>query len=78
MRFRGASVAVMWVLFALPAMSQTQPIDPRLTEPLIRTQQAELALRDAIIKAMREDVAKREAEWAEYAKPLWQSAEPSK
>lgn len=78
MRLRAASIAAAVVLFALPALAQNQAIDPRLAEPLIRTQQAEIALRDAIIKAMHEDAAKREAEWAEYAKPLWQQPEPPK
>lgn len=65
-------ILIAAAVLALPvaAMAQ-QSIDPRIAAPMVAAQQAEIALRDAAIKAMQQDAAKREAEWAEYAKPLW-------
>lgn len=59
------------LLVATPALAQQPPPDPRIAGPLIDALRAELALRDAAIKAMQEDVAKREKEWAEYSRPIW-------
>jgi hypothetical protein len=58
------------------ALAQTsQPIDPRVATPAIIALQAELALRDAQIKALMEDMTRREKEWSAYSKPLWQSSD---
>lgn len=56
---------------ALPIEAQQAP-DPRIAGPMITAMQAEIALRDAAIKAMQEDATKRDAQWAEYSKPLWE------
>lgn len=66
-------VAAVGLLVALPAMAQQPPIDPRLTGPTVSALQAVLTLREAEMKALAEDFRKREAEWAEYSKSLWQS-----
>lgn len=54
-----------------PAFAQQAP-DPRIAGPMITAMQAEIALRDAAIKAMQEDATKRDAQWAEYSKSLWE------
>lgn len=58
------------LLLAGPA-SAAEP-DPRVVGPLVQFLQANISLDEALIKALREDAQKREAEWAEYSKPLWQ------
>lgn len=60
---------------AFPAFAQMQPptpsVDPRLAYPMVQAMQAMLALREAEMKALKEDAAKREADWAAYSAPLW-------
>jgi hypothetical protein len=67
-------LAVALLLFALPALAQ-QPVDPRLAGPMLQALQAELALRDAIIKAQKEDEDKQKVEMAEWFK-AWFAATP--
>jgi hypothetical protein len=73
-------LALAALILAGPAFAQSQPpqVDPRLAAPMIGALRAEVSLRDEAIKALAEDAAKREAEWAQYSKPLWQSPEPPK
>jgi hypothetical protein len=64
-----ATVAAV-LLLAGPAVAQDSlqidPRDPRLTAALVTMLQSELALRDAILAAMREDEAKRKTDLAEW------------
>jgi hypothetical protein len=60
---------------AQPQQQQTVEIDPRITKQAIAAMQAMLELKDAQLKAMQEDAQKREHDWAEYSKSLWQSDE---
>jgi hypothetical protein len=60
---------------AVPAFAQD--LDPRTSAQTVTALQALLALRDAEMKAAKEDFAKREADWAAYSAPLWQ-ATPAK
>lgn len=55
------------------ALAQTPPqqIDPRVATQAVIALQAEIALKDAQIKALTEDMAKREKEWSAYSAPLW-------
>jgi hypothetical protein len=53
---------------ALAAAQENPGVDPRLAYPMIQALQAEVTLRDALLKALKEDQAKREAELAEWFK----------
>jgi hypothetical protein len=64
-------LAAVLGLVAVPAHAQ-QTTDPRIAGPMIAAMQAEIALRDAAIRAMQEDATKRDAQWAEYSKSLWE------
>jgi hypothetical protein len=69
---KAVRLAGLFVLgLTLPALAQ-QTTDPRIAGPMIAAMQAEIALRDAAIKAMQEDATKRDAQWAEYSKSLWE------
>lgn len=70
--FVGLLVAA-WLMRA--ALAQQQPVDPRIATPLVNTLHAEVELRDAMIKILQEDAAKREKDWAAYSAPLWQAPE---
>jgi len=51
------------------AMAQQSPTpDPRIAGPMMQALQAELVLRDAALKAMQEDSAKRETQWQDWFK----------
>lgn len=54
-------------VIATAAMAQ-EPLDPRLTGPMLQALQAEVTLRDAAIKAMREDKEKRDQDLAAWFK----------
>lgn len=67
--------ALALCLVSLPALAQqvsTPPAsDEQLQQLMIRTLRAELELANAL-------ATRREAEWAQYSKPLWQPPEPAK
>ncbi len=67
--------AFLLILAALPAMAQQSSIDPRLAGPAVTAMQAEVALREAIIKVLQEDATKREQEWKDWFK-AWCEATP--
>jgi hypothetical protein len=56
------------ILLLLPALAwaQQQSIDPRLAVPMVQALQAEIALRDALLKTEREDQDKRDAALADW------------
>lgn len=71
--------AILLVLAAFPAAGQQQtqahpkqPVDARIASELVEAQAAEIALANKLIAVLREDMAKRERDWAEYSRPLWQ------
>lgn len=67
------ALALALCLAAIPALAQQAPpaSDDQIHQLMIRALQAELALANAV-------ATRREAEWAQYAKPLWQQPEPAK
>jgi hypothetical protein len=74
---RQVLLALGGLILVGPAFAQSQPppqqVDQRIAAPMIGALRAEAALRDEAIKALAEDAAKREAEWTQYSKSLWQS-----
>lgn len=69
--------AILISLFSAAASAQQRPIagpsiDPRVSGAAINALQAIVALREAEIKALTEDLKKREDDWATYSAPLWQ------
>jgi hypothetical protein len=54
------------------AFAQQPQVDPRIASSALNALQAMIALRDAEIKALQEDATKRDSDWANYSKPLWQ------
>lgn len=76
---RMGTLALAAALMAVPALAQQpqpqeRPVDVRIAGPMIRAQAAEIALRDAAMKAMGDDAAKREADLAAWFK-AWFGAE---
>ena len=53
------------LLLATPALAQ---VDQRIAGPAVQALQAEVALRDAVIHALKEDQAKRDKDLADWFK----------
>lgn len=70
---KGAALLALLALFPVSAVAAE--IDPRIAPQMVAALQSLVALRDAQIQGLLEDQRKREAEWAEYSKPLWQPGE---
>lgn len=74
-----AAAALVPLLLSLPALAQSVPppqkTDARLAQPTIDALQALLALREAEMRALSQDMterlARKEKEWADYARPLY-------
>lgn len=77
------AAALLVAILAFPAYGQQpakQPVDSRIASELVEAQAAEIALANKLIAVLREDIAKREREWAGYCQSLWRQpdgAEPS-
>jgi|GEM_PF-4088203 len=57
---------------ATAVLAQQPPsYDPRTAPQMVSALQALLALREAEMNGMRQDYAKREADWTAYSAPLW-------
>jgi hypothetical protein len=72
MRWLAILAMLVW---AAPALAQK--IDPRVADQTVVALQALLALREAELKALQEDMKRREADWAAYSEPLWKTPEVS-
>lgn len=70
MKFKPLILSAVLAALALPAVAQQQSphVDQRLAAPMIQAQSAEIALRDAAIKALQEDAEKREADLSAWFK----------
>lgn len=66
------------LLAAGAAVAQPAPTTTTtdLTAVTMNAYKAMLELREAELKRAQELSAKREAEWTEYSKPLWEGKEP--
>jgi hypothetical protein len=66
---RALFLATIAAALAVPVLAQ-EPItvDPRLAGPMVQALQAEIALRDAVMKAQREDREKHDAALTEWFK----------
>ncbi len=61
--------------FAAMAQQSIPAPDARIAGAMVQALNAEIALRDAALKAVQEDAAKREQEWKDWFKP-WCEAMP--
>ncbi len=72
-------LAVALTMVAFAAIAQQQPPlpspDSRIAGAMVQALNAEIVLRDAALKAVQEDAAKREQEWKDWFKP-WCEAMP--
>jgi hypothetical protein len=69
---RAAGLAAGFLLAVFqPALADG--FDPRIVNELAAAKTAEVTMLQAAMRAMIEDSKKREAEWAEYSKSLWQA-----
>lgn len=66
-------IATAFVVVALPALAQQPQVDPRIAGPLVAAAKAEIGLMEAVNKALQDDMKRRESEWADYSKSLWQA-----
>jgi hypothetical protein len=57
---------LLFLLF--PVVAFAQQVDPRLAPSMVQALQAEINLRDAVLHAMQEDQAKKEADLTEWFK----------
>lgn len=64
------------LLATSPALAER--FDSRIVNEIATAKTAEVALLEAAMRALVDDAKKREAEWAEYSKPLWQIPDPAK
>lgn len=67
---------IVGTLLATSAYAQGVPIrqpsvDPRIANEVIDTLKAQLTLSFKYSETLKQDMAKREKDWAEYSKPLW-------
>ncbi len=67
------AVSLMVIAFAAMAQQQAPSPDARISGPMIQALNAEIALRDAALKAVQEDATKREQEWKDWFKAWCES-----
>ncbi len=61
------------VAFAAVAQQSIPGPDARVAGPMVQALNAEIALRDAALRAVQEDAAKREQEWKDWFKAWCES-----
>ncbi len=70
---RALVLAVALVTISFAAVAQQQAPDARIAGAMVQALNAEIALRDAALRAVQEDATKREQEWKDWFKAWCES-----
>lgn len=76
MRYWWTFLAIMLFLLALHNTANAQKLDPRIATEAVASLQAEITLRDAVIRALREDAETREKAMSEWFKGWFGEPKP--